>query len=281
MKRPAELHVRFAVFVAALAAIVYGFRQLVFNHAPMTFNDHLEDMSYGWYVPLFSLYVLWRERRELAVFKRRGALDDACRLDARGLNIPAIDLHPKGESAVRRREISNLNLAVVCYETVGCKLERSLDIVTLRQRGVKICRGSVAALNLQNPIGDNLFWALTINNSIHKIIDLTFRAFRDLFGNFRRSVDLVLDLFNWPACRLRIDLLAVLVVELDSLKRNRDRVIRERNTVSVTLCRIAPDKRTGVHRVCQRSLLFGYRRFYNIWCKRNFPRRCGKVGEVF
>ena len=66
MKRPAELHVRFAVFVAALAAIVYGFRQLVFNHAPMTFNDHLEDMSYGWYVPLFSLYVLWRERRELA-----------------------------------------------------------------------------------------------------------------------------------------------------------------------------------------------------------------------
>ena len=66
MKRPAELHVRFAVFVAALAAIVYGFRQLVFNHAPMTFNDHLEAMSYGWYVPLFSLYVLWRERRELA-----------------------------------------------------------------------------------------------------------------------------------------------------------------------------------------------------------------------
>lgn len=66
MKQVRELHIRTAIFVALLATVVFGFRQLVFDHAPMTFNDHLEDMSYGWYVPVFSLYVLWRERRELA-----------------------------------------------------------------------------------------------------------------------------------------------------------------------------------------------------------------------
>ena len=60
-----ELHVRTALFAALMAVVVFGFRQLVFDHAPMTFTDHLEDMSYGWYVPVFSLYVLWRERREL------------------------------------------------------------------------------------------------------------------------------------------------------------------------------------------------------------------------
>ena len=65
MKKVCELHVRTAAFAALLAVVVYGFQQLVFVHAPMTFNDHVEDMSYGWYVPLFSLYVLWRERREL------------------------------------------------------------------------------------------------------------------------------------------------------------------------------------------------------------------------
>jgi exosortase len=65
MKRFRELHVRTALFAALLAALVYGFRQLVFVHAPMTFSDHVEDMSHGWYVPIFSLYVLWRERREI------------------------------------------------------------------------------------------------------------------------------------------------------------------------------------------------------------------------
>ena len=65
MKRICELHVRTALFAALLVAAAYGFRQLLFVHAPMTFSDHVEDMSYGWYVPLFSIYVLWRERREL------------------------------------------------------------------------------------------------------------------------------------------------------------------------------------------------------------------------
>jgi len=65
MKKFRELHVRTALFALLLVAVTYGFRQLVFVHAPMTFSDHVEDMSYGWYVPVFSLYVLWRERREI------------------------------------------------------------------------------------------------------------------------------------------------------------------------------------------------------------------------
>ena len=65
MRAMRELHVRTAMFVALLAVVVLGFRQLVFVHAPMIFNDRIEDMSFGWYVPLFSLYVLWRERSEI------------------------------------------------------------------------------------------------------------------------------------------------------------------------------------------------------------------------
>jgi len=38
---------------------------MLLSHAPDMFREPLEDMSYGWYVPLFSLYVAWRERREL------------------------------------------------------------------------------------------------------------------------------------------------------------------------------------------------------------------------
>ena len=33
--------------------------------APVVFSDPLEDMSFGWYVPVFSAYVVWRERREI------------------------------------------------------------------------------------------------------------------------------------------------------------------------------------------------------------------------
>ena len=46
--------------------MLWGFRLLLYDHAPAVFNGVMEDLSYGWYVPVFSLYVLWRERRELA-----------------------------------------------------------------------------------------------------------------------------------------------------------------------------------------------------------------------
>ena len=45
--------------------MVLGFRLLLFRHAPDVFNAEHEDMSYGWYVPLFSLYVLWTERARI------------------------------------------------------------------------------------------------------------------------------------------------------------------------------------------------------------------------
>ncbi len=45
--------------------MAWGYRLLLLDHAPTVFNGVMEDLSYGWYVPLFSLYVLWRERCEL------------------------------------------------------------------------------------------------------------------------------------------------------------------------------------------------------------------------
>jgi len=46
--------------------MVWGFRLMLFDHLPVVFLNGQEDLSYGWYVPLFSLYVLWRERRKIA-----------------------------------------------------------------------------------------------------------------------------------------------------------------------------------------------------------------------
>ena len=56
---------RHVLFAATLASILFGFRLLLFRHAPDVFNAEHEDMSYGWFVPLFSMYVLWTERLKL------------------------------------------------------------------------------------------------------------------------------------------------------------------------------------------------------------------------
>ena len=60
-----DVKIRAALFAATLLSMVWGFRLLLFDHAPAVFNGTMEDLSYGWYVPIFSCYVLWRERREL------------------------------------------------------------------------------------------------------------------------------------------------------------------------------------------------------------------------
>lgn len=60
-----ELKIRASLFAATLLSMVMGFQVLIFDHAPMVFNDPKEDMDFGWFVPVFSLYVLWRERRKL------------------------------------------------------------------------------------------------------------------------------------------------------------------------------------------------------------------------
>ena len=57
---------RTVLLALALASMAWGFRLMLFDHLPVVFQSDLEDLSYGWYVPLFSLYVLWRERREMA-----------------------------------------------------------------------------------------------------------------------------------------------------------------------------------------------------------------------
>ena len=64
--RAREVHVRVALFAASALSMLWGFRLLLLVHAPEVFNGAMEDLSYGWYVPVFSLYVLWRERKELA-----------------------------------------------------------------------------------------------------------------------------------------------------------------------------------------------------------------------
>lgn len=50
---------------AVFAAMVWGFRLMIFHHAPNAFNTPQEDMSFAWFVPVFSLYVLWTDRARL------------------------------------------------------------------------------------------------------------------------------------------------------------------------------------------------------------------------
>lgn len=63
--RKPEDKVRITLLVLSFAAVLFGFRQLILVHAPAVFNDPLEDMSFAWYVPVFSAYVVWRERKEI------------------------------------------------------------------------------------------------------------------------------------------------------------------------------------------------------------------------
>ena len=51
--------------VVAFAAMVVGFRAMLFSHLPGIFNAVEEDMDYAWFVPLFSIAVLWSERQRL------------------------------------------------------------------------------------------------------------------------------------------------------------------------------------------------------------------------
>ena len=60
-----DIHIRVGLFAVSLLAMLLGYHLLLTNHAPAIFNDALEDMSYGWYVPVFSLYVAWSERRKI------------------------------------------------------------------------------------------------------------------------------------------------------------------------------------------------------------------------
>ena len=59
------LKIRLWMLAGAFVAIAVGFRAMLFSHLPGVFSAPEEDLSFGWYVPLFSLYVLWTEREKL------------------------------------------------------------------------------------------------------------------------------------------------------------------------------------------------------------------------
>ena len=61
-----EIRIRVGLFAVALVALLVGYHALLLRRAPALFNSPTEDMSFGWYVPLFSLYVVWTERRKIA-----------------------------------------------------------------------------------------------------------------------------------------------------------------------------------------------------------------------
>lgn len=55
---------RAILFLTAVGFMLYGFCGM-FGRLRSVFTDPLEDMSFGWLVPVFALYVLWTSRREL------------------------------------------------------------------------------------------------------------------------------------------------------------------------------------------------------------------------
>ena len=65
MMRAREVKFRCLLFALAFLSMLWGYRLLLLSHAPGVFGSAQEDLSYGWYVPLFSIYVLWRERRTI------------------------------------------------------------------------------------------------------------------------------------------------------------------------------------------------------------------------
>ena len=56
---------RLGAFAAGLVSIVWGFQAMLLQHAPSVFNAQEEDMSFAWFVPLFSLYVVYADRARI------------------------------------------------------------------------------------------------------------------------------------------------------------------------------------------------------------------------
>lgn len=58
---------KFRLFLMAIAliAVVIGFNSMILNHLPSMFLAPEEDMDYAWFVPLFSLAVIWMERQKI------------------------------------------------------------------------------------------------------------------------------------------------------------------------------------------------------------------------
>ena len=54
-------------------ALLWGFQDMLLNHAPNVFRAKEEDMTFAWFVPLYSLYVLWKERGETIAACKAGS----------------------------------------------------------------------------------------------------------------------------------------------------------------------------------------------------------------
>ena len=65
-----------AIALGAMAAVaffaLYGFSGMFVRAYHIFAFAEEEDMSFGWFVPLFSLYVLWTQRTSLAAAVRNG-----------------------------------------------------------------------------------------------------------------------------------------------------------------------------------------------------------------
>ena len=57
-------YLRLGAFAVTVVCMLVGFGGM-FKRLDFVFNDPLEDMSHGWLVPIFSLYVLWTQRKEI------------------------------------------------------------------------------------------------------------------------------------------------------------------------------------------------------------------------
>lgn len=56
---------RLVLMAIAFIAMVIGFNSMIFDHLPNMFLSPSEDMDYAWSVPLYSLAVLWIERKRI------------------------------------------------------------------------------------------------------------------------------------------------------------------------------------------------------------------------
>ena len=59
-----QQNLRLGACAVTVVCMLVGFVSM-FNHLRYVFSDPLEDMSHGWLVPIFSLYVLWTQRKEI------------------------------------------------------------------------------------------------------------------------------------------------------------------------------------------------------------------------
>lgn len=60
-----DVRFRLGLLAVVLVSVLIGYQTMILHHAPDVFRSPEEDMSFAWYVPLFSLYVLWTERDRL------------------------------------------------------------------------------------------------------------------------------------------------------------------------------------------------------------------------